>query len=122
GAVYYHSLSDEVIAPYDTTIAQRQPFGGPTLSPKDFGCWLYAQVQAWRCRYATPQQGPRLVVLAGRDYWRWLVEHGLEVSAPLDGMAIGARLSWLKQQTRSCSEKRSTAPIPSLLFADPEDL
>jgi hypothetical protein len=68
---------DRVIAPYDTTIAARQPFGGPRLAPGEFDTWLYAHVQAWRSRYATPTCTPRLVVLAGRAYWRCLVERGL---------------------------------------------
>jgi hypothetical protein len=90
---------DEVIAPYDTTITARQPFGGPRLPPKDFDTWLYAHVQAWRSRYASSTSVPRLVVLAGREYWRCLVDHGLEVCVPLDGLGIGKRLRWLKHQT-----------------------
>lgn len=97
----HHGLVEphEVIEPYDTTVAQRRPYGGPPLSPKEFGFWLYAQVQAWRSRYAMPPRAPRLIVLAGRDYWRWLVEHRLEIHVPLDGLGIGERLRWLKQQT-----------------------
>jgi hypothetical protein len=89
---------DDVIEPYDATIADRRPFGGPSLSPADFRRWLYAQVQRWRCRYVTPTQVPRLVVLAGRAYWGCLREHRLEVCVPLDGLGLGERLRWLKQQ------------------------
>ena len=73
-------LPDQVIQPYDTTIAQRRPFGQQPLSPREFGGWLYGQVQAWRARYATPSQGPVLIILAGKEYWRWLVEYRLEFS------------------------------------------
>jgi hypothetical protein len=90
---------DQVIEPYDATVADRRPFGGPPLSPREFDHWLYAHVQAWRCRYVTAQDVPRLVVLAGREYWHCLAEHGLEVCVPLDGLPIGRRLHWLKQQT-----------------------
>jgi hypothetical protein len=104
-----------VIAPYDTTVAARRPFGGPRLSPREFDAWLYAHVQAWRSRYATPTGGPRLVVLAGRAYWRCLVERGLEVCAPLDGLGIGQRLRWLKQRTAaSPRQKAGRTGQPSL--------
>jgi hypothetical protein len=89
---------DAVIEPYDTTVADRTPFGMARLTPKEFGFWLYASVQAWRSRFATANQAPALVVLAGRDYWRWLVEHRLPLNTPLDGLGIGQRLHWLKEQ------------------------
>jgi hypothetical protein len=95
---------DEVIAPYDTPISARQPFGGPRLSPKEFDTWLYAHVQAWRSQYVPA----RLVVLAGRAYWQCLVERGLEVCTPLDGLGIGERLRWLKRQTATRPNGRPT--------------
>jgi hypothetical protein len=110
---------DEVIAPYDTTIAARQPFCGPRLSPREFDTWLYAHVQAWRSRYATLTCGPRLFVLAGRAYWRCLVERRLEVCVPLDGLSIGKRLRWLKQQTAARLMPGDRRPKQPSLF--PED-
>jgi hypothetical protein len=104
---------DEILAPYDTTVADRQPFGGPRLSPGQFDTWLYAHVQAWRSRYFTATGAPRLVVLAGRAYWRSLVDHGLEVCLPLDGLGIGEQLRWLKQQTAASlgqEDRRSRQP------------
>jgi hypothetical protein len=91
--------TETVIQPYDTTIADRSPFGQSPLTPKEFGPWLCASVQAWRSRFATPARGAALVILAGRDYWQGLVGHRLSFSTPLDGLNIGRRLRWLKQQT-----------------------
>ena len=107
---------DRVIEPYNTTIADHQPFGGPRLTPPEFAFWLYSHVQAWCCRYASSHQAPRLITLAGRAYWHCLVEHGLEVSAPLDGLAIGERLRWLKQQLAMCSEPNRKRPKQPPLF------
>jgi hypothetical protein len=52
----YHGVvePDQVIEPYDATVADRRPFGGPRLSAPDFRRWLYAHVQRWRCRHVTP--------------------------------------------------------------------
>lgn len=117
----YHGVvrPEEVIEPYEATIAQRRPFGGPALSPREFGGWLYAHVQAWRSRHVTPSQVPRLVVLAGKEYWRWLPEHGLNVETPLDGLGIGERLRWLKQQTAPCRSQDMPPRQPLLFPADP---
>lgn len=108
---------DNVIEPYDTTIAQRRPFGQPPLSPKDFGTWLYAQVQAWRTRYATPAQAPRLVILAGKSYWRWLVDR-LDFDVPLDGLGIGERIWWLQRQTGARFNGRDERQATPSLFPD----
>lgn len=105
---------DAIIEPYDTTIAERRPFDQPTLSRKEFGTWLYAQVQAWRAPYATPTQGPTLVILAGKNYWHWLTDR-LDFSVPLDGLGIGERLQWLKQQTTiAAAERKAHWPGASL--------
>jgi hypothetical protein len=88
---------DKVIEPYDTTITDRSPFGRPRLTPKEIGTWLYASVQAWRSRFATATQAPALVILAGRDYWQWLIGRRVAFGTPLDGRGIGERLRWLKQ-------------------------
>ncbi len=97
-------LPDRVIEPYDTTIAEHSPYGRARLSPAEYATWLYASVQAWRCRYATgPTQGPRLIVLAGREYWAPLVERSLPlaVELPLEGLGIGERLKWLRRETQA---------------------
>jgi len=93
---------DTVIEPYDTTIAQRRPFGQPPLTPEEFGIWLNAHVQSWLCRYVTRSQVPELIILAGKDYWTWLSNRSLPFSVPLDGLGIGERLRWLKQRTTGC--------------------
>ena len=111
-------MPDQVIQPYDTTIAQRRPFGKQSLSPREFGGWLYGQVQAWRARYATPSQGPLLIVLAGQEYWRWLVEYRLEFSVPLDGLSIGQRIRWLQQHTAVCRHAQATSLTQPSLFPD----
>jgi hypothetical protein len=111
---------DEVLAPYQGTLAERRPFGGHPLSPAEYGRWLYAHVQAWRSRYVTPAQVPRLVVLAGNGYWQPLSEHGLVVEAPLEGLGIGERLRWLKRQLSPGNPTRKTPPGQLLLF--PTDL
>ncbi len=108
---------DMEIEPYDTTIAQRRPFGQPPLSRKDFGNWLYSHVQAWRSRYATPTEGPRLVILAGKPYWACLVGR-LEFTVPLDGLGIGQRLRWLKQQTAPRQKQWASPPAAPSLFRD----
>jgi hypothetical protein len=110
---------DEVIEPYDATVADRRPFGGPPLSPGDYSTWLYSHVQVWRCRYATRRETPRLVVLAGKEYWQCLVEHGLEVVTPLDGLGIGERICWLKRQTAACAREVSSPLEQPYLFDAP---
>jgi hypothetical protein len=109
---------DEVIAPYDTTVGDRRPFGGPRLSPGEFDTWLYAHVQAWRSRYATSTSSPRLVVLAGRAYSRCLVQRGLEFCAPLDGLGIGERLRWLQRQTARSPRREDRPRGQPSLFTD----
>jgi hypothetical protein len=109
---------DEVIAPYDTTVGDRRPFGGPRLAPGEFDTWLYAHVQAWRSRYATSTSSARLVVLAGRAYWRCLAERGLEVCAPLDGLGIGERLRWLHRATAASPRREDRPRGQPSLFPD----
>jgi hypothetical protein len=105
---------EKVIEPYDTTIADRSPFGQERLTVKEFGFWLYAGVQAWRSQFFTANQTPRLVVLAGRDYWSCLVTHRLSVTAPLDGLSIGPRLQWLKRQIAEHATKSRPTVLPSV--------
>ena len=89
---------DEVIEPYDRSIRERRPFDQRRpLSSKDFAQCVYAAVQGWACRFATPTEGPRLVVLAGQDYWQWIDGH-FDMERPLDGLGIGQRLRWLRQE------------------------
>jgi hypothetical protein len=110
---------DEVIGPYDNTIAQRRPFGGKPLTPPEYDGWMYGHAQArFICHYATPTQQPRLIVLAGKDYWRGLVAHGLKVETPLDGLGIGERLRWLKQQTATARPETGRVPGQLLLFPE----
>lgn len=90
---------EQTIEPYDRTVRERRPFNqAHPLRPADYATWMYASVQAQICQYATPGQAPRLIVLAGKDYWQLLAGR-YEMELPLDGMGVGERLRWLKERT-----------------------
>jgi hypothetical protein len=95
----YHGVvePDAVLEPYDVTIRQRRPYGQAPLSSEEFQTWLCASVQRWRCKYVQGSQTPQLIVLAGKDYWRWL-KASFTFSVPMDGLGIGERLQWLQEQ------------------------
>jgi hypothetical protein len=84
---------EKVLEPYDARA------GGSGLGSRLFRGWLYAAVQAWICRWASRYQYPPLVILAGKDYWECLAGR-IPFTVPLDGLGIGRRLRWLKEQTR----------------------
>jgi hypothetical protein len=106
----YHGVvePDAVIEPYDITIRQQRPYGQAPLSAQEFQTWLCASVQRWRCQYVHASQTPKLIVLAGKDYWRWL-KASFAFTVPLDGLGIGERLQRLQEQL---ARKEDVARVP----------
>lgn len=80
------------------------------LEPYD--CWIGAQDRAWRDdwgqriaaqlerheRRAWPFSAP-IVALAGKDYREPLERAGIELRAPMAGLAIGLQKAWLASHT-----------------------
>ena len=83
-----------VIAPYDKTL-KRMPTGARRAWAKQI---LHNLGQVL-------QPGDRVVILAGRDYRAHLMaslrEMGCLVEIPMEGLAIGQQLAWLKRQLES---------------------
>lgn len=79
---------DTVIEPYDMTLN--------VMSAKDVQAWAERVYQQLLERYDC--QPTHFIVLAGQKYRKYLVPHLASYEVPMQGLAIGQQLQFLKQQ------------------------
>jgi len=110
-------LPDQVLEPYDCTFAKLRGNSPSRLASLER--WGLATQLAIRARW--PEA--KFVFLGGKDYAACLRGYGTGLSggrpvdhlnpiiadAPLEGMGIGERLSWLHRSTEALIERRSLA-------------
>jgi hypothetical protein len=89
---------ERVIEPYDRRFSEHRALDWRTpLRRAEWASCVQGHVQAAFCQYATRNRFPKIIVLAGREYWQCLAGR-FDLATPMDGLGIGGRLQWLRQQ------------------------